>query len=63
MNGLSKEEATMSEERPLDQTRRQLIQKAIYVSPVVLTLAARLAVAQGGSGNSHESPTLWSTDH
>jgi hypothetical protein len=56
----------VSEDRPVDQTRREIIQKALYVSPIILTLAAKPAFAQGGSGDSHTSgpskPVLWAPE-
>ncbi len=38
----------MSEQQP---TRREVLQKAVYISPVILTLPAVLSFASAGSGD------------
>jgi hypothetical protein len=35
------------------ETRREILKKAVYVAPVVLTLTASPAFARGGSGRPH----------
>jgi hypothetical protein len=54
----------MSDERPTEQTtRREVIKRAAYVAPAILTLAAFPAFAQGGSGaGTSREPKLWSTE-
>ena len=37
----------MSEQQP---TRREVLEKAVYISPVILTLPAVLSFASAGSG-------------
>ena len=40
-------------------TRREFIEKAVYMAPVVLTLAAAPSFAQAGSGAKQSSPDNW----
>ena len=40
-------------------TRREIIKKALYVAPVILTLTAVPTLARAGSGN-HSSSSSWS---
>jgi hypothetical protein len=42
-------------------TRREIIKKAAYIAPVILTLAAVPAFAKGGSGR-QGSESSWSSD-
>jgi hypothetical protein len=44
-------------------TRREIIKRAAYITPVVLTLTAVPAFASGGSGKeSGSSTSSWSSD-
>ena len=41
----------MSEEKTTEKTtRREVLKKAVYITPVILTLAANPSLAQSGSG-------------
>jgi hypothetical protein len=41
--------------------RRQIIKKAIYITPAIVTLAAAPSFAKGGSGRAGKSST-WSSN-
>jgi hypothetical protein len=48
----------MSEER---MTRRDVIKKVAYITPVILTLMAAPSFASGGSGNDQRDNNDWSS--
>ena len=44
----------MSIDRPTPTTRRDILKKAAFVAPIVLSLPAGAAFAKQGSGRSHD---------
>jgi hypothetical protein len=44
-------------------SRREIIKRAAYVAPAILTLAAVPAFASGGSGGKTSSSSSWSSDN
>lgn len=45
--------------RPRAGSRREFVKRAVYAAPVLLTLPAVPALAQGGSGADPDCPDGW----